>query len=299
LARIGNTIADACWHRFSHQSSLVIAIYQEVVAISSSGDRNMISRGKLIGRVVSLAAAAVLVATAAAACTEESKPTATGPGAGLTLEKMRSVLIPLDKQPQTRFVHGPMTLKEAAANNAFQPAPGLVFEPKICASYLAETVGALGSLEGWVQYGSRVNEQHNDNFIQLVAKVPGADQKLIDKIRAALSGCRTGSLTIEDRAKGRITYEERKAPALQGAATFSVVGMTQFSEQPGTPEYDLVRKFEMPPDSQLLLNAAQACIAAINITAMGDTIMVVHEADAVLGDQLTMQMFGELENALG
>lgn len=258
---------------------------------------------KVIGRGAVLVVVAAVIATVTA-CTPQSGSTpdnsqAASKPAAKSVD-LRKVLVPMATQPETRFVRGPMTLKEAAGLNALVSPPSVAFAPKSCETYLADAIGSpLDKLDGWVQFGSRVHKDHNDNFIQLVIDIPtGADQKLLDRVRAALAPCADGTVTLEGRVTGKITYEERSVPALAGAATFSITGTTKFSEQPGTPEAELVRNFELPPNSQLLLNADQACVAAVNITGMGNTLMVVHESDVGLANELTGSMFGNLQKVL-
>jgi len=241
----------------------------------------------------------VAVVAAGTACTRGSDSTQDSAGKTLNLEQLMPVLVPLSAQPETRFVRGPMTLKQAAEQNAFKPPPSIDFEPEACASYLFDAIGPLDANEGWVQFGSRVHKDHNDNFIQAVATIPGATtNKVLDKVREALSRCKDGTVTLDGKVTGKITYEERTVPDLRGLSTFAITGMTTFSERPGTAEAKLVQTFEMPPDSQLLLGNDQTCVEAVNISTMGNTLILVSESDVNLANQLTMDMFTDLEQAL-
>lgn len=275
--RSEQTAAPACW-------------------LDDRSRNHMRHRGKLIGWGIALATAAtMLTAGTVYATTNTSQEPAPG---SLTLEEMRSVLVPLSEQTQTRFVHGPMTMKEAAAENAFVAPPSMVFEPESCATYLEDVVGSLDTLDGWIQFGSRVHEDHNDNFIQAVAKV--SDQLTLEKIRESAFQCRDGgTLTLEGQVTGKITYREREAPLLAGAETLAITGQTQFSEVPGTEGYELVARYEMPPDSQLLVNSEQLCIAATTFVLSGDTLIVTMEADPGYADALAGMMFGAAQQLQG
>lgn len=256
----------------------------------------MRKKGKLIGLGVVLAAVAAMFA---AGSVYAAPPDATpnGPKTGLTLTEMRNILVPLSGQPESRFVHGPMTLKQAAAENAFASPPGMVFSPRSCATYLEDVLGSMSTLDGWIQFGSRVHETHNDNFIQAIVNIPGGVD--LNRIRDAVSTCKTGTLTLDGQTTGAITYTENAPPSLPGSQTFSVTGKTQFSATPGTAAYDAVKRYEMPPDAQLLVGSSLVCIAATNFVGTGETLIVTLEADPQFSTQIATQMQGLVMEALG
>ena len=263
----------------------------------------MRNRGKALGWGIALAAvAAVVTAGTVYAGTGSSAPES-AIKTTLSMEQMRSVLVPLAEQPETRFVRGPMTLKQAAAENAFVAPPTMIFKPQSCATYLSDVLGGLDTRDGWIQFGSRVHKDHNDNFIQAVVTIPGGAD--LNKIREAAATCTTGTLTLEGqvskgravRAVGDITYTERSAPVIEGAKTLALTGRTVFHEQAGSDGLELVKQYEMPPDAQLLVDGDQECVANSTIATAGDTLVLVVESDVDLSNDLTAAMFNNVRKA--
>lgn len=259
----------------------------------------MRNRGKAISWGVALAAVAALV-TAGTVYATGSSQVAAGSSA-LSSTQMRSVLVSLGQQPESRFVRGPMTLREAKAANAFVAPASMVFAPQSCATFVDDVLNRMSPVptEGWIQFGSRVHETHNDNFIQVVVNIPGgASRELLDNIRRSAATCSTGTLTLEGKATGNITYSERTAPVLEGAATLGITGKTKFNTVPGSAEAALVQRYEMPPDAQLLVNAEQECVAASTFVAMGDTLVMVMEADLNYANTLATTMYNRVAQAM-
>lgn len=255
----------------------------------------MRSRNRAVGWTVALATAAALVTAGTVYAASDTTPARTS----LSSEEMRSVLVSLADQPESRFTRGPITLKQAASENAFAAPDTMVFKPKSCATYLEDVVGSLNSLDGWIQYGSRIHEDHNDNFIQVVVTIPGgADQKLLDRIRESMTTCTSGTLTLESKVTGDVSYTERSAPSLPDAATFAATGRTVFHEEPGTEGSKIVSTYEMPPDSQLLLTAEQDCVAEFSFVASGDTLLMVMESDLAFADEVATTMYQRSQKIL-
>ncbi|MBB5869022.1 hypothetical protein F4553_002401 [Allocatelliglobosispora scoriae] len=251
------------------------------------------------GAVLALATAVI---AAAAACSSV-QPTAApdgvqGVSVGLNATDLRSVLVPIAGQPATRSVQGPMTVKQAAELGGLVAAQGVTFAPKSCETYLADALGKpLNQLDGYVQYGTRVHEDHNDNFSQLALNIPtGANQALVDRVKAALAPCARGTVTFAGQTPvtGNVTYKARTGPALPGTVGYSVTGTTTFNVTAGSAEAELVRRFEMPPGASMSLDVAQSCVANVNVTGQGNTLLIVNESDPALADSLTTQMYNNL-----
>ncbi|MBB5870053.1 hypothetical protein F4553_003432 [Allocatelliglobosispora scoriae] len=258
--------------------------------------RNLAGWGVALVAVVAVIAAAIVYTAnnsdTATAATEKK-------GRGLTSEQQRAVLVSISDQPETRFVRGPQTLKQAAAENAFGAPPTMVFKPKSCVSYVEDALGALGSLDGWLQYGSRINPTRNDNFIQVVVTIPGgADRALLDRIAAEAAKCRTGTLTLLGEATGNLSLTETKPLDIEGAETYAIQANSKFPYKEGSREAELVRRFEMPPDAQLLLDDELTGIENSNFVAIGDTLIFVMEADRGLSDSLAKEMFKRVKAEL-
>lgn len=259
-------------------------------------------RSNLAGWGLALVAVAAVITAGTVYAAKDSGPdgsSSTSAGKGLTKEQQRSILISLAEQPETRFVRGPMTLKQAAADNIFAAPPSMVFKPQSCATFLADALGSMDKFDGWLQFGSRINPTRNDNFIQAVVTVPdGADQKLLDRIRDEALKCRNGTLTLEGKATGNLSVTERRPLDLAGAKTFSMTANSRFPFKKGTAEADLVRRFEMPPDAQLLLDDELTGVENSNFVAIGNTLIFVMDADEKLSNSLASIMHGRVKAAL-
>jgi hypothetical protein len=259
--------------------------------------RNLAGWGVALVAVVAVIAGAIVYTAnnsdTATAATEKK-------GRGLTSEQQRAVLVSISDQPETRFVRGPQTLKQAAAENAFGAPPTMVFKPKSCVSYVEDALGSLGSLDGWLQYGSRINPTRNDNFIQVVVTIPGVgdDRAVLDRIAAEAAKCRTGTLTLLGEATGNLSLTERKPLDIEGAETYAIQANSRFPYKEGSREAELVRRFEMPPDAQLLLDDELTGIENSNFVAIGDTLIFVMEADESLSASLAKEMFQRVKTQL-
>jgi hypothetical protein len=259
------------------------------------GEGEMRNNAKTLGWGIALVAVAAVV-TAGSVYAASSSGGDSGKTTQLTMEQMRSVLVPAKDLPESRYVSGPMTFEQAAAANAFAAPPSMVFSPRSCATYLEDALGPMSGLRGWVQFGSRVDDNHNDNFVHAVVTLPnGATPEVLSRIREAAFTCRTGTLTLEGQATGDITYTERPGMALPGANTIALTGRTQFKETPGTQGYRLVTTYEMPPSAQLLVNLEQACVAEVNIAASGSTLIVAMEANLDLSQKVATAMYSQVQ----
>jgi len=248
----------------------------------------MRSKGKMVGWGVALAAAVALIITG-------TMYAASGPAGAtkrsLSMDEMRSVLVPLSSQPPSQFMQGPMTLQEAAAQ--FPEQPGIVFSPRSCLSYFEDVVGPFTSLNGWLQFGSRVHADgdpsaaHNDTFFQWVVKIPGGAN--VGAIAAAVSTCRTGTVTVEGTVTGDVTYTERQAPQFPGAQSYAVTNRVQFHEAPGTEGAAIVARYAGSSAQSISLDQ-QSCQTENVFVGSGDILIIVQEADAAFADGIAGAM---------
>ncbi|MBB5869023.1 hypothetical protein F4553_002402 [Allocatelliglobosispora scoriae] len=256
-------------------------------------------RSNLIGRGAALALAVGLIATAAACSSSQPAASPKQDVQAVTVAQsvdLRSALVPLSAQPDTRSSAGPLTLKQAAESGAMTSPKGVVFTPANCGDYLARALGNMGDLNGYIQYGSRDHDTHKDNFIQAAVEIPGGvTQAVIDKVREALKPCATGTVTLDGKVTGQVSYVERPTPALAGTVGYSITGMTRFAVKPGTPEAKIVENYELPPGAQLNVDSSEACVEQVNITGTGTTLFVVQESDVALANSITTQMYNNLK----
>jgi len=256
----------------------------------------MTIRRKAVGWLVGLIGAVALVTTGTVYLANDASQASPA----LNAEEMRSVLVPLNEQPESRESHGPMTFAQAAERGALATPETMKFDPATCANYLEIVFGPVDQIDGWVQYGSRDHGNHNDNYVQAVISVPdGADQSLIDEIEAALSTCATGTVTLEGGVTGQVTYTERAPLNLAGAATYGTTWRTSFSEKPGTAGYETVLRYQVPANAQLLVDTEQQCVVEANFVGFGDTLIWVYEPDLAYANQLTETMFQRVVDFTG
>lgn len=143
-------------------------------------------------------------------------------------EDLRGVLLPPDQHPPGTVVsEEAITVQRAVGEGLLTPA-GMTFAPERCITYFDESVGGIGSLTGYIQYGTRPDDpsHHSDVYSHTVLAVPGGGA--IDRIRANVGGCGNGSVTLESRVTGTIVYREIPAPALPGAQVLALQSLVTF-----------------------------------------------------------------------
>lgn len=256
----------------------------------------MTMRRKAVSWVLGLGVAVATITTGTVYLVNDASQA----GPALSAEEMRSVLVPLNEQPESRFSFGPMTFEQAAAEGALSTPEGMKFDPASCANYLEVVFGPVGQVDGWVQYGSRDHSTHNDNYVQAVISVPdGADQALIDEIRAVLSTCATGTVTLDGGVTGVASHTERAPLNLPGAVTYGTTWQTTFSEEPGTAGYETVLRYQVPPSAQLLVDTEQQCVVEANFVGYGDVFLWVYEPELAYANELTETMYQRVVDFTG
>jgi hypothetical protein len=191
---------------------------------------------KVIGWAGSLALVAAMMAVGTVASSAGPLEPTIGPNT-ITEGKLRSMLVPPDQEPGGGFVGAPLTLRDAAAAGGLGSPPGMVTEPASCLSFVGDAYPQLGSDDGWIQFGVRGHVY----FIQLVADVPGGAD--VDRVRAAVASCAHGTLTLEGRLTGDVTFTEVPAPALDSATTFITRMMVTFPQPRDADEAALLDRY--------------------------------------------------------
>ncbi|WP_162908209.1 hypothetical protein [Allorhizocola rhizosphaerae] len=209
----------------------------------------------------------------------------------LNMIEMRNVLVSREDQPPTQVFRGPITLKQGMGEGLFDVPPWLAYDPAACGPYLSDVLGPLADLDGWVQFGSRVEQHHNNDFLQLVVAVPdGAGQRLINEIRGLLNGCASGTVTADGKVTGRVTTIEQGALKEPDAVSYAFTRKTSFDAKPGTQEYEIVAGKRLPPDNRPLVNAELYHLTQTNIVGVGRTLIVVAEANLLTSNEIARKM---------
>jgi hypothetical protein len=217
----------------------------------------------------------------------------------LDMTAMRNVMVAQDRQPPAQMFRGPITIKQAAAEGVLGFPPALTFDPAVCGDYLSDVLGPLGELDGWVQAGSRVQQHHNNDFVQLVLTLPDrAGQPLINQIRRTLARCASGTVTLEGVVKGRVTNIEQGALNEPDAVCFAFTRKMSFEAPAGTREHDLVTGYTLPPDNRPLVNDELYHLTQTNIVGLGRTLIVVAEANLLTSNEIAKKMYDAARKSL-
>jgi len=181
---------------------------------------------------------------------------------------LRDVLIPADQQAGTVIGDG-VSLQDAVASGLLQP-DGYSFSPQSCIDYLDEAVGGLDSKTGWVQYGTRPDHPDHHIWGHTVLTVPGGVD--INRIRAGAATCRTGTVTLDDKVTGALTYTEIVTPALPGATTFGIVASARYPQVATIADSEAAAVLQKYGEG-----TEEVCAETVVYVAMGDLLIEVVE----------------------
>lgn len=204
----------------------------------------------------------------------------------LSMDALRSILVPADQEAPNSTLNTLIPLSDSGAMNE-EPA-GMEFTPFSCYSFNSAGLGDMQALDGWMQIGARLHETRGQVFfIQMVARVPGGPNLLA--IRKAAHTCRTGTLTLEGRMIGLITYQDIRPPRLNSASAYVTRMTVQFPVPTTDEDRALLKKYHF---------AGGSCPADYVFVAVGDILLWSLDPDADAALQAATIMYQRARAAL-
>ena len=254
----------------------------------------MRTKGKIATWTVALTAVAAFVAAGTVYASSTAKSAAAPVTKTLDSSQLRDLLVPAAEQPAGSDIKDAITLKEAQTSGLLATPGNLVFQPNACTSYLQNAIGDLGALDGWMQYGSRphdaTSKKYADGlFVTVVANIPGGAN--ISKIRAAAAACKTGTLTLNQRVTGTVTFTENHNFALANADTFSMTQGVYFAKAA-----DAASKAVLAENGYL---EEATCDSLEAYVGVGDLLIWTLEPNAADSAQITTAVHSKAVAALG
>jgi len=125
----------------------------------------------------------------------------------VNVEQLRAMLVPLEEHPARELIDLEFGVEKLAAEP--MPIPwGMVWNPASCQNYLEIAIPNLYSNPGWIRATDRRNTSftHERFYLDMVINVPGRVD--VNRIREAAGTCRSGTLTLDYKVTGRVTYTE-------------------------------------------------------------------------------------------
>jgi hypothetical protein len=223
------------------------------------------SKGRIVGFAIAIGAAVALGTAGLASGAPAHADQIDAPQAqhrALTLEELKTVLVPRDEQPTGTTVSDPMTLRDAAAYGALGSPQGMTSSPASCLTFVGDAIGDASALDGWIQFGMRDKEVGHAYSTQLVVNLPGGAD--VGKVAAAAETCAHGTLTLEGTLTGDTTFAQVPSPRLAAASTYDTRMTTTFPTPTSTEEQDLLTKYNFHEG---------ACPADYDFVAMGSVLI--------------------------
>ncbi|SDK39042.1 hypothetical protein [Nonomuraea jiangxiensis] len=195
------------------------------------------------------------------------------------VRQLRSLLVPVDEHPAGRLID----LESSVAAMAADPLPapwGMVWAPPSCQNYLEEAVPELHSLNGWVRLTDRRAKSfsHDNFYIDMVIESPGGVD--VQRISRAAGTCSSGTLTLDAKVVGRVTYTELASPALADASTLTMQIQVQFEPPADRESAEILAKYgyvsARDADGQ---DIGVNNVKQVSYVATGDTLFMVLSPD--------------------
>ncbi|MEU9689114.1 hypothetical protein [Amycolatopsis japonica] len=194
-------------------------------------EREMHFNGRVFGRGLMAVAMAVTLALSSVV---SDQPSAEASQRWST--SLASVLVPPDQQAPGSVTMDPITLAQAAEDGGLG-TPGMTSSPESCLSFADDSVGGLGTRTGWMQFGRRGPAI----FLQVVAKIPGGFD--VNRVRTAVASCATGTMTLEGKITGQVTFVEQRPLRLLFGKSFVTRMTTTFPKPANEEEAALLTKY--------------------------------------------------------
>lgn len=241
----------------------------------------MRTKGKIAWAVAVVAVAATVAAGSVYASHDDAVLVGSGVS-NLAQRDMRALLLHPDEHPDGKIVE--LSFAQLATES---DAPGgMVWSPASCANYLEMAVPNLYTLNGWMQATDRLapDFSHDSFFIAEAIQVPGGAD--LARIRDAAVTCREGTLTLESRVTGRVSYSEVSAPVLQGAKTLQLQVHVTFDKPRDAESAAILARYGYGDGT-----AAVANLKAAAYVALGDTLLTTFSPDAQAARAMATTMY--------
>lgn len=207
--------------------------------------------------------------------------------------ELRSLLVPVREHPAGALIDEEMSLAQIAS--APLPLPwGMVWNPASCENYLAMAIPGVFDNHGWLRATDRRSKtfDHDNFYLDMVIEVPGGAD--VQRIGAAAGTCKSGTLTLDNKVVGKVTYTDVEAPELQSLERASTLTMrieVSFDAPKDREEAAILAKYHYGPrggDPEEMFNA-QAAISHIktaSYVSTGDALTMVLSPDARIATEM-------------
>ncbi|MEO3873502.1 hypothetical protein ABGB18_32220 [Nonomuraea sp. B12E4] len=220
-------------------------------------------------------------------------------GNEVRLQRLRSLLVPIDEHPAGRLID----LESSVAAMAADPLPapwGMVWAPPACQNYLEEAVPHLPRLNGWVRLSDRRSKSfsHDNFYIDMVIETPGGID--VGRIAEAARRCSSGTLTLESKVVGTVTYTELAAPTLAEATTLTMQIQVRFDAPADDATAAIMARYGyVAPRGADGRPSAVNNIKQVSYVATGETLFMVLSPDPAVIESMPTMLYRRARDAGG
>jgi hypothetical protein len=213
-------------------------------------------RGRKAAWVLGVTAVAAMV-TAGAVYASSNGASSTPTTTASKSVDLHSILVPAANHPAGNLIEQSLAEFNASANKV--PA-GVVYSPASCLDWLGVAYPGLYNNQGYIQYteprwdGKFDANRHGDFYINQVINVPGGVD--VNKLDASARTCASGTITLEGKVVGSISYTKVAGPNVAGAASTAQQINISFPQPKSEEEAALLKKYGFGAGTQAIKEAA-------------------------------------------
>lgn len=179
------------------------------------------------------------------------------------VQRLRSVLVPREEHPAADLLEIDVDFAQLA-KDVFPLPWGMVWDPPELENYLEVAFPNWIRFDGVLRTTNRQAKSfdHERFFIDLAARVPGGAD--LDKVRRILENAREGTLTLENRVVGTVTYNEVTVPTLaeRDSSYLAVDIQVRFEPAKDEESAEILAKYRYGDGSSVVVNRKRAIYIA-------------------------------------
>lgn len=247
-------------------------------------------KGRKAAWVLGVTAVAAMVTAGAVYASSTGTSGTTGTSASKSVD-LHSVLVPVQNHPAGALVE--QSLADFNASAAKVPS-GVVYSPASCLDWLGVAYPGLYNNQGYIQYteprwdGKFEQNRHGDFYLNQVINVPGGVD--VNKLDASARTCANGTITLEGKVVGTISYTKVPGVNVSGATSTAQRIDIKFPEPKTDEEAALLKKYGFGFGTQ----AAKYP----NVVAEGNgTLIYVLSPDAAFSAEMAMTLHNRAQGS--
>jgi hypothetical protein len=249
-------------------------------------------RGRKAAWVLGVTAVAAMVTAGAVYASSNGASSTTGTTASKSVD-LHSILVPAQNHPAGNLIEQTLVDFNQTANKV--PA-GVVYSPASCLDWLGVAYPGLYNNQGYIQYteprwdGKFEQNRHGDFYINEVINVPGGVD--VNKLDASARTCSNGTITLEGKVVGSISYTKAPGPNVAGATSTAQKINISFPQPKTDEEAALLKKYGFSAGTQATKEAAA-------VAEGNGTLIYVLSPDAAFATEMATTLHNRAQGGIG